>query len=110
MSQLSRRKIAYDFNVSPYKEVIQYDSHTVKYVFSSELYREKFTDRLAAHRVKINDSLSNRFGININMILLSDIKLYTSIEKRGFLLEVDGVKVPCQKHITLDGNKMTLLS
>ena len=109
MSSLTKSKIAYDLNISPHVENIKYGSgENIKFVFSSELYRVKFLNRLMEHREQINNSLSNRFGFKIVNDKLADIKLYTTIEKRGFLLYKGLVKVECLNDITLDGTNLII--
>ena len=104
MSSLTKSKIAYDLNISPHAEVIEYDPGVnIKFVFSSELYRNKFRSRIFENRDQINSSLSNRFGFKIVNNELADLKLYTTIEKRGFLIYKGPVKIECLNDITLDG-------
>ena len=117
-AKLTRRKIAYDLNISPYYEKITYyragkfkitevdEGNTITFVFSSELYSKKFVERLHENRIKINESLSNRFGLDFKCDLLADLRLYSSIEKRGFLILLNGVKVDCLENIILDGNNL----
>lgn len=102
--KLTRSKIAYDLKISPHKHQINYGDKNVVYVFSSELYRNKFIEKYEGHRNKINESLSNRFGFTIKSDVISDMKLYTTIEKRGFLIYCDGVACEWLKDIILDGN------
>lgn len=84
---LTNSGVAYDLTISPHKVKVNYTSNMyVIYVFSSELYKGKFEERQLDNREKINTSLSNRFGFEIENNLLCDIKLYSMIEKRGFLL------------------------
>lgn len=106
MSYLTKSNIAYDLNKSPHELSVEYNSCTIKYVFSSELYRTKFLDKFNDNRGKINTSLSNRFDINIQCHMLADLKLYKTIEKRGFLIFKDGDKIECQNCITLDGQML----
>lgn len=108
MPKLTRGKVAYNLEQSPYTTNIFYKSIDcyLQYHFSSELYRTNFMNRLKEHRNKINESLSKRFNIQITNDILSDIKLYESIEKRGFLIEYKGQKISCLKAITLDGNNL----
>lgn len=110
MSKLTRNGIAYDLKTTPYLHCVIYEKDGVEYRFSSELYKEKFIAKLENHREKINESLSNRFGFNVKNNILSDLKLYTTIEKRGFLIFYNGVPVECQDNITLDGHKMIMKS
>ena len=108
MAKLSRSNIAYDLTISPHDLTVRYNGKfDLRYVFSSELYRDKFNEKKAEHREKINQSLTNRFGYQINADVLADLKLYATIEKRGFLLYKDGVKLDCQSIITLDGLMLT---
>lgn len=109
MSSLTKSKIAYDLNISPHRVEVEYPSgDIVTFIFSSALYRGKFIERLEEHRREINSSLSKRFGFDIVQNKLSDLKLYITIEKRGFLLYKGPVKIECLNDIILDGNKMML--
>ena len=103
MSYLTKSNIAYDLNISPHELTVEYNSCNVKYVFSSELYRTKFLEKFNDNREKINTSLSNRFDINIQCPMLADLKLYKTIEKRGFLIFKDGEKIECQSEVVLGG-------
>jgi hypothetical protein len=101
---LTRSNVAYDLNISPHKHTVDYGDFTIMYVFSSDLYKRKFIEKIEEHRKTISDSLSNRFGFMIVLNKLADIKLYTTIEKRGFLLyNSKGEKLECQSNIILDG-------
>lgn len=106
VSKLTRNNIAYDFEISPYFLEVPYENTMLKYVFSSRLYKENFYNKYIENREKINNSLSNRFGIDIEIDILCDLKLYVTIEKRGFLIWKDGVKITCLECIKLDGMKM----
>lgn len=110
MANLTRSNIAYDLNISPHKTDVEYPDGVITYVFSSDLYRQKFTERIEEHREKINASLSNRFGFAIENNKLADLKLYTTIEKRGFLIYKGQDKVECLSSITLDGNHLIMQS
>lgn len=107
MVPLTRRGVAYDLNVSPHRLEVPYNGEMIVYVFSSELYKRKFYDQFLDNREQIGASLSKRFGFDIQYDLLCDLKLYTTIEKRGFLILKDGVKFVCRENIILDGHKMT---
>lgn len=101
---LTRDGIAYNLELSPYKEVITYSKNdSLTFIFSSELYRGKFKEKLEANREKINTSLSNRFKFNIVNDKLSDIQLYSSVEKRGFLIKEGESKYKCLSTIKLNG-------
>ena len=109
MDGLTRSKIAYDLNISPHETQVKYeDGKTLKFIFSSELYKRNFMRKLEEHRETINQSLSNRFGFPIRYDMLSDLKLYTTIEKRGFLIYQDGNKIECLSNLLLDGNNLMM--
>lgn len=110
MAQLTRSNIAYDLSISPHRLTVHYGEHSLMYVFSSDLYLRKFLEKQTAHREQLCVSLSKRFGVEVRMSLLSDIKLYTTIEKRGFLLVKNGVEAKCLDEITLDGETVTFRS
>lgn len=108
MAKLTRAKVAYDLKISPHRHEVSYGETTILFVFSSELYKTKFNDKQEENRLYICDSLSNRFGVSVHLPILADIKLYTMIEKRGFLLYVNGVEVECREKVILDGEKVIL--
>ena len=107
MSNLTRGGVAYDFNMSPYRYNVDYGYSSITYVFSSNYYLGNFVDRMKSNRDKINQSLSRRFGFTVNNDILCDLKLYSSIEKRGFLIYKDGERFECLSTITLDGVNLT---
>jgi hypothetical protein len=100
---LTRNNVAYNLNESPHRLEVPYDTESLIYVFSSEFYKNNFYNRFLENREKISESLSNRFGFHVQNDLLADLRLYTSIEKRGFLIIKGEEKIVCQENITLDG-------
>ena len=110
MASLTRSNIAYDFNISPHKIILKYDTQDITFVFSSNLYKNKFLAKIVENREKINNSISSRFGMTIKNDVLCDLKLYTTIEKRGFLIYIDEEKIECLKSIILDGETLMLQS
>lgn len=107
---LTRNNVAYNLNESPHRLEVPYDQGILIYVFSSEFYKTNFYNRFLDNREKISESLSKRFGFNVQNDLLADLKLYTSIEKRGFLIILGEEKIVCQENITLDGALLTMQS
>ena len=103
---LTRSKIAYNLEESPHRLTVPYKGFALVYVFSSDLYKRKFYDRFADHREEIGASLTRRFGFRINHDVISDLRLYATIEKRGFLVIKDGEKIACQDNIILDGENL----
>lgn len=101
---LTRNGIAYNLSLSPYKLTVKYDKDDyITFKFSSQLYKDNFENKLKLNRDTINSSLSKRFGFNIVNDKLSDLKLYSSIEKRGFLIESKEGLYECLNIIKLDG-------
>lgn len=101
---LTRNGIAYNLKLSPYEHIIDYpNGEVIKFKFSSLLYKENFIKKVTDNRKKISQSLSNRFGIDISNDILCDLKLYSSIEKRGFLIETKEGYYKCLNTIKLDG-------
>ena len=107
---LTRGGVAYDLNESPYRLDVPYDQEVLTLVFSSDQYRMKFYDRFIDNRKKISASLTNRFGFLIENDVLADLRLYATIEKRGFLIIKGEDKIVCRENITLDGTKLMKLS
>lgn len=110
MAKLTRSNVAYDLDISPHRAKMTYVDCELVYVFSSELYRQKFFERLNGNREKINASLSNRFGFKIVNEKLCDLKLYTTVEKRGFLLFKDGRRIECLNAVELVGQTIKINS
>lgn len=102
MGELTRYGVAHDLNKSPFKMLITYDDEVITFVFSSQLYKDKFAAKLEKNRETINNSLSNRFGFNINGDKIADLRLYQTIEKRGFLIYKGLVKIECQEDIIIN--------
>lgn len=88
---------------SPFRVDMDYMTNRIVFVFSSQLYKDNFISRLDENREKINQSLSKRFNMNVKNNILADIKLYDTIEKRGFLIYLEGSIVECLDDITLNG-------
>lgn len=108
MAKLTRGGICHDLKVSPFTVTTYYQNANdyITYVFSSELHRVKFLERMDAHREKIEISLTKRFGYSFKHNLIADIQLYQLIENRGFLIQINGVNIECLNNIALDGSKM----
>ena len=105
---LTRNNVAYNLQESPHRLEVPYEQQTLIYVFSSEFYKNNFYARFIDNREKIGESLSKRFGFPVENDLLADLKLYTSIEKRGFLIlngKDQSVKWE-RENIILDGVKL----
>ena len=62
----------------------------IKYYFSSKVYMEKFINRLEAFIDEEVDKMQVKFKTKVSADNVFAIKLYTLIEKRGFLIEING--------------------
>lgn len=106
MSKLTRSGVAYDLTVSPHKtEVVYSAGDRLEFVFSSELYRDIFERKIEDNREYVNKSLTKRFGYEIEVNKLADIKLYIATEKRGFLI-LGEEEFNCLNNIKLNGVKL----
>lgn len=109
MNTLTRNGIAHNLKLSPYEHTIKYENETLTYIFSSELYKNKFIEKIESYREKINCSLTKRFGFEIVNDLLCDIKLYSVTETRGFLIR-GKEEYECLNIIRLNGEILTMKS
>lgn len=100
---MTRNGIVYDLKLSPYKATVE----GVTYIFSSVNHLDKFMEKLNENRDVISYSLSKRFGVLINLAILSDVVLYSKVETRGFLISHKGVCYSCKKDIILNGVILT---
>lgn len=85
--ELTRGGVAYNLELSPFNLVIEYKDEELEYIFSSNRNKEAFYNKFVENRIKISESLSKRFGFKIENDKLADLKLYSMIEKRGFLIK-----------------------
>lgn len=105
---LTRNGIAHNLNTSPYEHSVKYENTEVTFVFSSLLNKQRFINKLEDNRNYYNNSLSKRFNLEIECSIISDIKLYTLIEKRGSLLKVEGQKIEWLNNIKFVGMNLIL--
>lgn len=78
----TRNGVYYNLALSEYRETV----NGLTFVFSSQIHKDKFLEKLNENRDIINYSLSKRFKMKIDLNLLADIVLYKKIESRGFLI------------------------
>lgn len=103
---LTRNGIAYNFYSSPYEVEVKYNNFNLTYRFSSKNNVNKFLSKQKETRLKINHSLSNRFKINLILDFIADLKLYSNVETRGFLIISEGINLECQEEVEFDGLKV----
>ena len=107
LAKLTRSGIAYNLEDSPHMTAIDYPTCQITYIFSSDLYKRMFLEKLEQNRQDINKSLTNRFGFPIVNNILCDIKMYLTVEKRGFLILVDGLDIHSPNDLILEGYNIT---
>ena len=78
---MTKDGIEYDFDITPYEVQKKYNGTILTYKFSSEFYKNKFVVLSGITEVERD---MRKLGINCDVTLLRDIKLYSKIEKRGF--------------------------
>lgn len=100
----TRNGIYYNLLESEYKLTI----NRITFYFSSSLYRKKFVERYIDERNILNYAQSRRFKAKLNLSVLADLKTYSNIEKRGFLVEIEGVYYKCLDNINLQLEQTTL--
>ena len=110
MSEQTRGGIFHNLDKSTFTIKIFYDSDQdwMCFCFSSNMYLEKFKNRLSSNRESISKLLSQRYGFEIINDKLCDIYLYSRIEKRGFLIKHPGGDYKWLSNIRLDGSNLTL--
>ena len=108
---MTRNGIVRDLKKSPHKLILHYnENYFITFFFSSELYKTKFEERMHEHRQLINSKLTKRFHFQIQNEAISDVTLYSTIEKRGFLIKsnIDDKEITCLNKVRLDGkNEIT---
>lgn len=100
----TRNGIYYNLLESEYKLTI----NRITFYFSSSLHRKKFVERYIDERDVLNYAQSRRFKAKLNLSVLADLKTYSKIEKRGFLVEIGGVYYECLDNINLQLEQRTL--
>ena len=105
--QLTRRGVCYDLMKTPYRYEEEYHGTKIQFMFSSQINTDKFIDKLEQNRKRINESLLKRFKFHIKQDIICDIRLYQTIETRGFLICANGEYIECLDHIQLNGVEVT---
>ena len=107
MKYITRSGVAHMLEESPHRLELEYEDEKLTYVFSSELYLSIFNKKMKHNRDYHNSSLSKRYNIDIKLNKLCDVKLYSQIEKRGFLI-IGREEYKCLDIIKFNG--VTLMS
>lgn len=77
----------------------------ITFYFSEDKFLDRFKSKLEESVSTFNQKLNRiyRYAYDIEFDELALIRLYMSIEKRGFLLELNGVKITCLDQIKMQG-------
>lgn len=74
----------------------------ITFYFTSRVYRDKFISRslheIRRFNARMNNIYKNKFKIDATKLAL--VRLYQSIEKRGFYIELKGEKITCPNNLT----------
>lgn len=106
MKMLTRDGVCYNLINSPYF----FETKDITFYFSSNFYKQKFIEEYIQNRLKISESLSNRFDLKLNFINPADIILYSKIEKRGFVINYKGVFIKCKSNLILRGEEVSKIN
>lgn len=87
MTNLTRHGVCYNLRESPFFS----DWHGYRFVFSSQKHKESFDSKIPVRIPWLNDSLSRRFKMEIDVSSLAVFQLYNQVETRGFRVEVLGI-------------------
>ena len=109
-AKLTRGGVTYDLGVSPFTHTETYkNGYDLTFMFSSEFNKDRFLERMKENREKINSSLTKRFNMNIEFSVLADVKLYSTVEKRGFHIK-SNESITCLNTIELSGETLIVKS
>lgn len=98
---VSKNGVCYDLRESPYT----LEWRGITYHFSSESHRRKYMLNVRERELWLNDSLSRRFRITVDLPYVADVQYYAMIETRGFyIITNDGAEytAPHQVYVTED--------
>lgn len=100
---LTKNGICYDLENSPFICATPF----FEYRFSSGTHLRKFKDNVDSRKSWLNDSMSRRFHIDVDMEILAELQLYMQVETRGFYVS-DGENVwRNAENIRLSGLKVS---
>jgi hypothetical protein len=72
------------------------------------MHRNKFKQKYENNRLEFKEKFYKKYGVELTVNALSDILLYESIEKRGFLILLHGKgEFTCKEEIILNGDNVT---
>lgn len=81
---LTRHGVCYDLTNSPFYS----GWRCFRFYFSSLNHKESFDSKLPVRIPWLNDSLSRRFKMNLDVAPVAVFQLYNQVETRGFFVEL----------------------
>lgn len=87
-SSLSKYGVAYNLEQSPYGAswTDEVTGRMYEFCFSTVKHRDKFLSMLYKRIPWMNDSMSRRFHVVVDVSVVAVLQLYMQIETRGFLV------------------------
>lgn len=91
---MTKDGIEYNLNITPYAYTAQYNTISITYKFSSQLYLDKFIAFLCDEFSynKDDEKLYKKYGIKFSLKMVYDIAYYNKLEKRGFQIVKNNTK------------------
>lgn len=106
---LTKGGVEKNLNITPftynYKLV---DGLEFEFCFSSQTYLNKFVENMQTYIDKINHDLQAKYFCSFDMRLLGLLECYRRIEKRGFLVRMNGRKIEWLNTLTFGGESLML--
>lgn len=100
MAEITKYGVCYDIENSPY----DYMWNGILYKFSSVAHRNKFIINIRKKTEWLNDSLSRRFRVSMDVSELAAIQLYQQVETRGFCIIYNGsMVIKCPEQLVFHG-------
>lgn len=100
MAEITKYGVCYDIENSPY----EYMWGGILFKFSSEPHRHKFMNNIYKKVGWLNDSLSRRFRVSMDVSELAAIQLYQQVETRGFCIIYNGsMVIKCPEQLVFHG-------
>lgn len=104
---MTKSGVERDLRRSPYTTNIMYGKKNVTFCFSSATCKMRFDEAIETNRKEISESLTARFKIKFHVAdEFCDVTLYRKIERRGFLICMEGVEIKWLGELTYNGTEV----
>jgi hypothetical protein len=81
--------IEYNLDITPYSQLVEYDSMILEFKFSSKFYLKKFNKLCNSPTY---DKGMLKYNFEVDVTFLEDLKTYINVEKRGFQIVKNNTK------------------